>query len=786
MSCSGFFVYVLAVKLKLFKHAPLIIASFVTALVCVIRLLHFDFLDRLERMTYDLRVRQALRYPAPAATNLGFVFIDEQSIEFVRTNRTPGFLGFGLLWPRRVYGHLVSELYEQGAKAVAFDVMFPDERPDHSPVAMADNRTIESDAFFGLQMRRASNVILAVTEDVTLPKVFQTNALAIAHISAKKDSDGILRRAKAFQAHRNWHPAFRQVEANPGYGVDLSKARIEPRQIVLPRSNGEEIVVPLEADGNFDLADFGGEGKAKPFVEERIWHMGIVLAAQELKLDLSAAMVDLAQRRITLRGAGDVERSIPVDGEGYFYIDWCLSPQDPRLTKEAIESLLRQDRLRLEGKTEGLTNRWRGKLVVVGSGAQANNLTDIGATPISSSTLLVSKHWNVANSILMGRFIRRASTNGELLLILLMGGLAAFLTLRLRAVSAFAFVLLSWVAYALVAIWLYVQWRYWLPLVLPIAGSSLVMHLSLLTWRVVFEQAEQRRVRGIFSKVVSPKIVNELLKQKTLSLGGARREVTVFFADVRGFTELTDRRQDDVTAFVHRQHLAGEAAETYADEQAREILSTVTAYLSLVAESVIKHDGTLDKYIGDCVMAFWGAPVPDSQHAVRCVRAAVDAQQGVYEMNRRRIAENKEREVENAARLSAGLPPKPLMPILLLGTGINTGLVTVGLMGSDAHGSNYTVFGREVNLASRLESASGRGRIFISETTYKHLLRDEPPLAATCLELPPQNLKGIRAAVKVYEVQWRPAGSPPLEEEFATPAIDTATITGFVQRETTR
>ena len=88
------------------------------------------------------------------------------------------------------------------------------------------------------------------------------------------------------------------------------------------------------------------------------------------------------------------------------------------------------------------------------------------------------------------------------------------------------------------------------------------------------------------------------------------------------------------------------------------------------------------------------------------------------------------RELENLARLSAGLRPKPILPVLLLGSGINTGMATVGLMGSEAEMRNYTVFGREVNLASRLESASGRGRIFIGQTTYEHLQRDDPALAA--------------------------------------------------------
>jgi adenylate cyclase len=92
---------------------------------------------------------------------------------------------------------------------------------------------------------------------------------------------------------------------------------------------------------------------------------------------------------------------------------------------------------------------------------------------------------------------------------------------------------------------------------------------------------------------------------------------------------------------------------------------------------------------------------------------------------------------------------------LQLGTGINTGLATVGLMGSDAHILNYTVFGREVNLASRLETVSGSGHIIISDTTYNHLLREDPALASTCVELFPVTVKGIRDAVRIYEVPWQ-------------------------------
>jgi class 3 adenylate cyclase len=686
---------------------------------------------------------------------------------------------------------LVEELAAQGARAVALDIIFGELRPFDQPVRMADHRDMESDDFFALQMRRANNVILAVPPDLTPPPLFLTNALALGDISTHKDyPEGVLRRAQAFRVCRKWHFAFRQVEADPEFGVDLRQARIEPRQVVLPRHGGDDIKVPLDREGNFDVTDFGGDKlppgvarKAKPFAEERLWHMGIVLAAQELALDLANAEVDLKKGRITLRGVGGVERVIPVDAEGCFYIDWSLPPNHPQLTQEAIQGLLWQERLRLAGRTNELKNLWNGKLVVVGSSATGNDLTDRGATPLRPDTLLVSQHWNVANSIITGRFIHQPPLAVELALIALLGAVTALLTWKLRVLAASGLVALLVVAYVVFAFVLYVQIRYWLPLVVPVAGALLMTHVCLVTWRVVFEQAERRRVKSIFSKIVSPKIVNELLAAETLSLGGARREITAFFADVRGFTELTDTSQERVAEFVRHQNLVGEAAEACFDEQAKETLNTVNLYLGVVADTVIKQDGTLDKFIGDCVMAFWGAPTPNPKHALACVRAAIEAQQAVYQLNRQRSAENGKRELENLARVSAGLPPKPMLPILLLGSGINTGMATVGLMGSAAEMQNYTVFGREVNLASRLESASGRGRIFIGQATYEQLLRDDPALAATCVELPPRDLKGFRAAVKAYEMPWRPPGAPPLEEEFPIAAVtDTTSFTGFIQR----
>ena len=777
-------------KLQPINRVPVLITLGAIVLISLIQWRHFSFLDSLERITYDVRARKALQYAPTVATNVGFVFIDDASIAFVRTNETLGYQ-FGLYWPRQVYGRLVEELAAQGARAIALDVILGELRPFDSMVQMAGRSPMESDEFFEVQMRRANNIILAVPPDLTLPPLFLTNAFALGDISAHKDDfDGKLRRAQAFRIRRKWHFAFRQVAADPGFGVDLDQARVESGQVVLPRRGGDDIKLPLDRDGNFDLADFGGAKlppgvarKAKPFTEERLWHMGIVLAAQELQLDLAKAEVDLKQGRITLRGAGGVVRVIPVDGEGCFYIDWCLPPNHPALTQEAIQDLLLQDHLRLAGQTNKLKNRWNGKLVVVGSSATGNDLTDRGATPITPDTFLASQHWNVANSIITGRFIRQTPLAVDLALIALLGTAAALLTWRLRVLAASGLIALLVVSYVMFAFILYVQSRYWLPIVLPVVGALLMTHVCLVTWRVVFEQAERRRVRAIFSKIVSPKIVNELLAAETLSLGGARREITVFFADVRGFTDFTDTSQERVAEFVRSQKLTGEAAKACFDEQAKETLNTVNLYLGVIADTLIKQDGTWDKFIGDCVMAFWGAPTSNPKHALACVRAGIAAQQAVYALNRQRSVDNEKLGRENVDRAAAGLPPKPLLPILLLGSGINTGMATVGLMGSAAEMQNYTVFGREVNLASRLESASGRGRIFIGQATYEHLLRDDPTLAATCVELPPRDLRGFRAAVKAYEVPWRPAGAPHLEQEFPTAVgADPSTVIGIIQR----
>lgn len=772
-------------KFQPLKQTPALIAFAVIAIVSLLAVARLDLFERLERMTYDWRVRRAAHFPAPVATNLGCVFITNESIQSIGA----GLLGksYGLYWPRHIYGSALQELAAEGARAVAFDVMFTGARADHAPLSISQRQwpdaaaflsqlhpgstnfsfekngepllLVESDDQFAWQLKRSGIGLLAAERNVRPLPLFATNAAGIGDIAADLDGDGVLRRARAFRTYTNWHFLF-QAAAAGGYGVDLSKAEARADKIILPRDPEPAIEIPLDAEGQFELSAFIGDElpaglprRAKPFTLERVWHMGILLAARELHLNLAEADVDLAAGRIILRGTNGLQRILPVDANGYFYINWEITPEDPRLASASFERVLLDNQQRNQGFTTGLTNFWRDKLVVIGSAATGNDLTDHGATPLREDTLLVSKHWNVANSIITGRFVRPAPLGLQIGLIVLLGAFTACLA-QLRVPLGLAGIVLLAVIYSLLCLAAYVQQRLWLPLVLPVGGAVFVQYGLQVAYRALFEQREQRRVKGIFSKVVSPNVTRELLGRESLSLSGERVEVTVMFADVRGFTELTDKRQEEVTDYIQRNHLDDKAAEAAHNESARETLHTVNDYLAIVADIVKKHDGTLDKYIGDCVMAFWGAPAAQPEHALTCVQAAIEAQRAIQKFNAGRTEENRRMAIENAARLSAGLPPQPLLPVLLLGTGINTGMVTVGLMGSNDHILNYTIFGREVNLASRLEGISGHGRIVIGEGTYQALQRDDAKLAAACVELEPARPKGFQKPVRNFEVPW--------------------------------
>lgn len=719
-----------------------------------------DILQRLEWTSFDWRARLAVSFAEPSS-DLGLVVADNQTVTELSRGTVVEGERYDLFWPRwPVYGRVLRELRAQGARGVAFDVLFTDRRSSENRLQLGEfaaaaygTNIIHSDGWFTRELAAegAPAYLALEPEGLPLPD-FMGAAADVGDATSPRDADSVARRIRLLTWFRFVDPAVRSFADRKGWAVEVMQdgtthfrgtSGQETNFVLRPGPDGQ-IALPLSAQV---------VRKVKPSFERPVWHLGAVLAAQGLGLDLGTAERVPGGMRIT--GTNGVERLIPIDASGFLVVDWKMSIHQTNLffRQNMIGVLFsHQNREYGDSPDEPL---WTNRLVVVGSTASGSNLSDRGATPLDKSDFLVTTYLNVADMILRERYVRRVGGVWELLMVGLGGLGAAWMTWKLRGLVLPLAILLvagSWVG---IGAWLYVKQCIWLPLAHPLFAGLLLPYLGMVTTRAFVEQREQQRVRGVFAKMVSPDIVDEVLRVRNLQLVGARRRVTVFFADVRGFTEMTDRTQAAAEQHVKEMGLGEAAAEQYYEQQASEVLATVNLYLATIADIVKFHRGTLDKYIGDCVMAFWGAPTANPRHAVIAVIAALDAQWAIQYLNDWRAVETRRREIQNVDRVARGEAPLPPLPCLNLGSGLNTGHVTVGMMGSEDHIVNYTVFGRDVNLASRLEGASGHARILIGEETYEDIRRDAPELAKLCKALDPIAVKGFRRAVQVYEVPWQ-------------------------------
>ena len=729
-----------------------------------------DPLQRLELVTYDWRARRAAEDSKDFSSRLGLVAIDDHSIDSLLYDDLVG-QPVGPMWPRYVYGLALEELHRQGAEAVAFDVLFGEERWDHGIVPLEGLTNVTSDDFFAQQLAASGPAILA--SDTKLPPayIFRRAAAQLGEAGSPKDIDGSARRVDAFIDYELLHPTLESQAGRQGLRI----MRVTTNAVELRSVETDELIQwPIKTNGSVRIPLAKGATQIDSvYLPRRVWHMGIVLAALRLGLDLDHAEIKPGLIRLTSTNGQGV-RELPVMSDNRFPINWSVTSTNIEnfLTQGFIEVLADSKRRQLQ-PTNPPPSRWTNSLVVIGSIATGNNIADRGTTPLAAVDYLPSTYLNVADSVLRGQFVRPAPAWLSYTVVAVLSLLASLVTWRFRPLVAGLAVLALGLGWLLLADQAFQQARWWLPLAHPLLAGLTLNYATMLTYRSIFEQSERQRVRGIFSKIVSPNVVQELLKSDSVGLSGSRRMMTVFFADVRGFTELTDRAQNEAEEYVRKAGLTGPAAEAYFEQKSAEVLHTVNTYLATIADVIKLHRGTLDKYIGDCVMAFWGAPTTNPRHAVDAVCAAIESQKALQKLNQEREAESRRREAENVQRAAAGQPLLSLLPQLSLGSGINTGYMTVGLMGSDTHILNYTVFGREVNLASRLEGVSGRGRIIIGETTYQELRQFMPELAIRCVPLEPVSVKGFRHPVPVYEVPWKelPHMAPPSapEAEPTTP-----------------
>ena len=224
------------------------------------------------------------------------------------------------------------------------------------------------------------------------------------------------------------------------------------------------------------------------------------------------------------------------------------------------------------------------------------------------------------------------------------------------------------------------------------------------------ERQQRQRVTQLFSRFLDPRVVTGLVEkgETDSTLTGQKREITVLFSDIRGFTTLSEQKTP------------------------QEIVDILNRYFSRQVEVIFRHGGTLDKYIGDAIMAFWGAPTDQPDHARRALDAAREMEQTLLKFREELGEDGKQFDV---------------------GIGLNSGEAVVGFIGSPEHRQDYTVIGDTVNTASRIEGATkGRARILVSEAT-----RNAAGPDVTFKDHGFAKLKGKGEEVRLYEPLWNPS-----------------------------
>lgn len=335
-------------------------------------------------------------------------------------------------------------------------------------------------------------------------------------------------------------------------------------------------------------------------------------------------------------------------------------------------------------------------------GTSAAGLMDLRSIPLSNIFPGVEIHANVIQNIKDNCFLTKVSKKVAFCIILLLGILVGFLSSFLGLVGSAVTVFFVLISYVVTTIYYFEVLSIWLPSVQPLL---IIIFSCLAVWiyRYKFEEKEKRKIKNIFEKYVARQVVNKLLDDpKMLKLGGERKKITIMFSDIRGFTSLSENLPSE------------------------EIVSILNSYLTSMSRIILKNEGTLDKFMGDGIMAFFGAPIYTLDHAQKAVLTAIEMQSELTKLNKEWEKEGK--------------------PSLYMGIGINTGEAIVGNIGSEER-MEYTAVGDNINLCSRLQLLAEAGQIIVSKSTYQQAIN-----IIEAEELEPVKVKGRKKPIEIYKI----------------------------------
>lgn len=626
-------------------------------------------IETLDARAVDLRLRY--RGPQQASSAVVIVAIDDASIE--RIGRWP--------WPRSTMSRLVDAVALARPSVIGFDVVQSEEsvapilralrdRVDGlddaawTNVETALRQWSEEDRALAESVRRAGNVVLGYYFDPGARSRLATPPPTFSAVKNRGGERGLRRVPEIGGAVRNLPILVEAAKSSGFFNVFPDPRDGVFRRVPMALRDGDTVAMPLS------------------------------LAMLRVHSGDAPTLLSVAPFGADYAKVGDRVIALSEDGR------MMLNYRGPRHSFAHVSAADV-----LEGRVEA--ERLRGKLALVGVTAGA--VADVRATPFDGMLPGVEIHATAIDNVLRGDYLRKPEVfvTFEIAVVLAaalaLGGILNHARGVTGALAAAAILL----AYLGGSQALFASAGYVLGLVFPV-GSIVFIYIVVGLQQFATERGEKKRVRNAFARYVAPEVARRVSEDaRMLTLSGERRCLTVLFADVRGFTTISEQTPPD------------------------QLVEMVNEYLGAMTEVVFAHDGTLDKYIGDAVMAFWGAPMECTKQAELACLAAIEM-------------------VERSRALAETWVARG-WPRIEIGIGIHTGDVVVGNFGSDQR-LTYTAIGDGVNLASRLESLSKRYgvRMIASEDT---VLAAGP--AVVVREIDKVRVRGRSEATRIYEILGR-------------------------------
>ncbi|MBX3580455.1 MAG: adenylate/guanylate cyclase domain-containing protein [Rhizobiaceae bacterium] len=540
-------------------------------------------------------------------------------------------------WPRSEVGRLVDSLTRMGAVVVGFDIVFAE------PDRLSPDRIAEDNPDLPEQAR--ADLLNLPSNEVVLADAIRRSRVVVGETSIRVDDETL---AGGDQPIVDVPHAILGRDPAPFL---LKFPRLVQNLPVLSEAAAGHGLFTVEPDPD-------GIFRRVPLVMMVQDHLRLGLSAEMLRIATGGQAVAIRSNEAGIEGIVVGGVFVPTDGSGRVWPWFNGSSRERYVSAASVMS------------GEAAPEKIAGHLVVVGTSAVG--LEDFRATPVANFMPGVEIHAQIVENILTQQFLHRPAyaIGMELVLTLVVGLFVIWLVPKVGAFYSFfaAVSVLGLVATGVV--WAFYSQRMLMDATFP-GGALAAVFMLMATSNYMREERQKRQIRSAFGQYLSPALVDRLADHpEQLVLGGETRELTLLFTDVRGFTTISESFKSNPQGLTR----------------------LMNQFLTALSKAILDRDGTIDKYMGDAIMAFWNAPVDLPDHAMRACRAALDMV--------------KQAEAVNAARRAdVASNPGEAMHEIKIGVGINTGQCVVGNMGSDMR-FDYTALGDTVNLASRLEGQS--------------------------------------------------------------------------------